>query len=73
MPIAFNCQHCGKTIKAPDGTGGKHGACPGCKKPVQVPLPKAPDDDELRVAPLLEEEDKRIRESIWEQREEPPE
>ncbi len=84
MPIVFNCPHCGKQIKAPDGAAGKTGSCPACKGPCLVPAPPPPppaDDDELRVAPLdeddeqrrkrIEEEDRRIRESIWEQREEP--
>jgi hypothetical protein len=82
MPIVFNCENCGKQIKAPDEAAGKHGVCPGCKARCLVPMPKpAEEDDELRVAPLdetddekrrrLEEEDRKIRESIWEQREEP--
>jgi hypothetical protein len=81
MPIAFNCEHCGKSIKAPDGSSGKSGTCPGCKKKVLVPAPKPPEDDELRIAPIdeeeearrkrLEEEDRQIRENIWKEREEP--
>jgi hypothetical protein len=82
MAIVFNCEHCGKQIKAPDEAAGKRGACPGCKKPCLVPLPTPPqeDDGELRLAPLdddderrrkIEEEDRRIRESIMEQRQEP--
>ena len=81
MPIVFNCEHCGKQIKAPDSAGGKHGTCPGCKQRCLVPMPQETGDEELKVAPLdesederrkrIEEEDRRIRESIWEQREEP--
>jgi hypothetical protein len=82
MPIVFNCDKCGKSIKAPDEAGGKWGVCPGCKGRCYVPLPLAPeDDDELKLAPIdeseeeklkrLADEDRRIRESIWEQRQEP--
>jgi transcription elongation factor Elf1 len=81
MPIAFNCEHCGKQIKAPDAAAGKNGVCPSCKGRCAVPMPKPADDDEIRVAPLdetdeerrkrLEDEDRRIRESIWGEREEP--
>jgi hypothetical protein len=81
MAIVFNCDKCGKTIKAPDEAGGKWGSCPGCKGRCYVPLPQAPDDDEIKLAPIdeseeekrkrLEEEDRRVRESIWQQRQEP--
>lgn len=81
MPISFNCPHCGKQIKAPDSAVGKQGSCPACKGPCLVPAPQPAEDDEIKVAPLdeteeerrkrLEEEDRQIRESIWEQRETP--
>ncbi len=52
MAIAFNCEHCGKKIEAPDNAGGKLGRCPACKNKVYVPA-HAPDaGEELKLAPM---------------------
>jgi hypothetical protein len=59
MSITFHCEHCGKKIEAPDAAGGKWGKCPGCKNKVYVPS-KEPAD-ELKLAPLDTEEERRQR------------
>jgi RsiW-degrading membrane proteinase PrsW (M82 family)/phage FluMu protein Com len=54
MSISWHCG-CGKTLKAPDGSGGKRARCPACKEintiptpvveePVEVAAPVASDD-----------------------------
>ncbi|MGA2092026.1 MAG: hypothetical protein ABSH16_01275 [Sedimentisphaerales bacterium] len=60
MSITFHCEHCGKKIEAPDAAGGKWGKCPGCKNKVYVPSKEA--EDELKLAPLDTEDEKRQRE-----------
>jgi hypothetical protein len=50
MSITFHCEHCGKTIEAPDGTGGKWGKCPACHNKVYVPDSDA--GEELKLAPM---------------------
>ena len=60
MSITFHCEHCGKRIEAPDAAGGKWGKCPGCKNKVYVPSKEA--EDELKLAPLDTEDEKRQRE-----------
>ncbi len=42
MPIKFPCPHCKKTLQVKEQLAGKKGTCPACKKPVTVPVPKAP-------------------------------
>ncbi len=58
MSISFHCEHCGKRIEAPDNAGARWGKCPGCHKKVYVPSEK-PDEDELKLAPTDEEEERR--------------
>ena len=68
MSITFHCEHCGKKIEAPDTAGGKWGKCPGCKNKVYVPAGKSAEpDDELRLAPLDNEEEVRHRKMIAEE------
>jgi hypothetical protein len=50
MAITFHCEHCGKKIEAPDGTGGKWGKCPACHNKVYVPDSDA--GEELKLAPM---------------------
>jgi hypothetical protein len=64
MSITFHCEHCGKKIEAPDNAGGKWGKCPGCKKTVYVPSQEP--QDELRLAPLDTEEERKRKELIAE-------
>jgi DNA-directed RNA polymerase subunit RPC12/RpoP len=60
MPIVFHCESCKKKIQAPDGSGGKYANCPTCKHKVYIPMPKsAIDDEELKLAPIDDEEEKR--------------
>lgn len=81
MSISFHCNHCGKKIEAADTAGGKWGKCPACHNKVYVPDLAAPDDEELKLAPLdaKEEENKRrlmaetfrLEQSILNERETP--
>lgn len=36
-PIRFRCEHCGKTVQAPHGAGGKRGTCPHCRQSCAIP------------------------------------
>lgn len=65
MSITFNCEHCGRKIEAPDDTGGKWGKCPGCKNKVYVPSGQQAEE-ELRLAPLDSEEERKQRKLIAE-------
>ncbi|HEY5505351.1 MAG TPA: hypothetical protein VIK28_09345 [Sedimentisphaerales bacterium] len=58
MGISFHCELCGKKIEAPDTAGGKWGKCPACHNKVYVPA-NTPPDDELRLAPIDTEEERR--------------
>jgi hypothetical protein len=60
MSITFHCEHCGKKVEAPDDAGGKWGKCPGCHNKVYVPSKEG--EDELRLAPIDDEEEKKRRE-----------
>ncbi|AQT69666.1 hypothetical protein STSP2_02860 [Anaerohalosphaera lusitana] len=61
MTIGFECESCGKKVKAPDNAGGKKGKCPFCSHQCYVP---AGDDagEELKLEPIEEEEERRQRE-----------
>jgi hypothetical protein len=59
MSITFQCEHCGKKVEAPDAAGGKWGKCPGCHNRVYVPGGQT--DDELRLAPVDNEEERKQR------------
>jgi hypothetical protein len=61
MSIELHCPKCRKLIRAPDNAGGKHGRCPYCKESVYVPLPPA-DEEEIKLAPIDEEEERRLEE-----------
>ena len=50
MSIRFVCDHCGKEIKAPDGSGGRRGKCPYCHQSCYIPAPVS-DDELLDLAP----------------------
>lgn len=68
MSISFQCEHCGKKIEAPDNVGGKWGKCPGCHNRVYVPAQHLEEqaDDELRLAPLDNEDERRQQEMFAE-------
>ena len=57
MSIKFHCDHCGKKIDAPDGTGGRWGKCPACHNKVYVP--QEDDEGELTLTPIDETEEER--------------
>ena len=60
MTISLHCESCKQKIKAPDETGGKWGRCPHCKHKNYIPLPKSPDEPELRLIPLDESDETQI-------------
>lgn len=62
MPITFQCEHCRKQVKAPDGAGGKRGKCPHCGQSNYIPMPTTDDDDGIPLAKIDTEEEKRRRE-----------
>jgi hypothetical protein len=78
MAITFHCEHCGKKIEAPDGTGGKWGKCPACHNKVYVPDSDA--GEELKLAPMdtadlaeqrrLMDETRRIEQEIMSEKDE---
>lgn len=37
MPIEFNCPHCGRLMRTPDGSAGKKGRCPDCGGIAPIP------------------------------------
>lgn len=59
MSIELHCPRCNKLIRAPDDSGGKTGKCPYCKASVYIPTPSS-DDDIIPIAPLDDEEERRI-------------
>lgn len=66
MSIEFNCPSCEKSIRAPDTAGGKYGKCPVCEVKVYIPMPPAAEDEEIKLAPIDEDEERRERELIRE-------
>jgi|GEM_PF-1731582 len=46
MTIEFNCDGCGKHLKAPEEKAGKTGKCPDCGEPILVPLPERSSEPE---------------------------
>lgn len=57
MAIIFHCEHCGKSIEAPDNAGGKWGKCPACHNKLYVPASDA--NEELKLAPIDESDEER--------------
>ena len=56
MAIKFKCA-CGRVVKAPDGSVGKHGKCPACGAAVTVPeliVPQVVEEDPV-LAEVVEE------------------
>lgn len=64
MSIVFHCEFCNKKIEAPDNAGGKWGKCPACHNKVYVP--GAQSGEELKLAPIDEEEQARQEELLAE-------
>ena len=63
MSITFQCEHCHKEVKAPDGAGGKRGKCPHCRQSCYIPAPVS-DDELYDVAPLDEEGERQRQEEL---------
>lgn len=51
MPIELHCNHCGKLVRAPEDSGGKHGKCPSCHQDVYIPTPSDALET-LKISPL---------------------
>ncbi|HUV40886.1 MAG TPA: hypothetical protein VMW23_03750 [Sedimentisphaerales bacterium] len=66
MSIVFHCEYCGKKIEAKDQDGSKWGKCPACHNRVYVPAMNS--DEELKLAPLDEQDQKKQRELMLETR-----
>ncbi len=66
MSIEFNCPACEKSIRAPDTAGGKYGKCPFCEVKVYIPAPPSADEEEIGLAPIDEDEERREKELIRE-------
>ncbi len=64
MAIKFNCDYCGKKIEVPDDAGGKWGKCPGCHNRLYVP--KLDSDEELKLAPIDEDDKERQKQLLTE-------
>jgi hypothetical protein len=62
MSIELHCPQCEKLIRAPDNAGGKHGKCPYCEAKVYIPMPPAGDEDEIKIAPLDSDSERRDEE-----------
>jgi len=59
MSIRFTCSNpgCGRTMHAPDGSGGKKARCPSCKAIVTIPAATGTEDDgTIKLADLPEDE-----------------
>jgi predicted RNA-binding Zn-ribbon protein involved in translation (DUF1610 family) len=52
MPISFQCQNCGKKLKAPDSAVGKSSKCPQCGAKVTCPEPVYDAEIEEGPSPL---------------------
>jgi phage FluMu protein Com len=66
MSILFHCEHCGKKVEAPETAGGKWGKCPACKNKVYIPSKEIQAEEELRLAPLDSDDEKRQKEMLAE-------
>ncbi len=64
MAIMFHCDYCGKKIEAQDSASGKWGKCPSCHNRVYVPNLNI--DDDLKLAPVDEEEEARKKQLMAE-------
>lgn len=59
MAITFNCEFCGKKIEAQEKNAGKWGKCPSCHNKIYVPNLEQESDDELKLAPIDNDEEER--------------
>ena len=54
MWITFSCEHCSKSVKAPEQLAGKKGRCPYCRRKMVIPSSPEPSQD-LELAALERE------------------
>ena len=66
MSISFKCECCEKNIKAPDNAGGKWGGCPHCGHRCYIPLPFDEGEEELKLAPIDQNEESQYHEMMKE-------
>jgi hypothetical protein len=66
MAITFICECCKKRINAPDEAGGKWGKCPSCGFKCYIPMPPSDDEEEIKLAPIDEEEETQYKEMMRE-------
>ncbi|MBU2596636.1 MAG: hypothetical protein KJ757_03615, partial [Planctomycetes bacterium] len=66
MSISFHCECCKKKIVAPDDAGGKWGKCPYCNHRCYVPLPENEGDEELKLTPVDETQEKQYEQMMKE-------
>ena len=62
MTIRFHCEHCGKTVEAPDTAGGRRGKCPYCEGSNYIP--GGGSAEILDLAPIDEQEEQRRRQEV---------
>ncbi len=68
MSITFHCECCKKKITAKETSGGKWGKCPYCNHKCYIPSVRGPDEEELTLAPVDEEEEKKYKKMMLEAR-----
>jgi hypothetical protein len=66
MAISFICECCKKKINAPDEAGGKWGKCPSCGFKCYIPLPPAEGEEEIKLAPIDENDETQYKELMRE-------
>ncbi|NLF31531.1 MAG: hypothetical protein GX591_11680 [Planctomycetes bacterium] len=62
MTIRFHCEHCRRTVEAPDSAGGRRGKCPYCEGSNYIPTPG--DEEEIALTPLDESTERLRRQEV---------
>jgi len=57
MPIRFECEHCGKRLKADENHVGARVRCPRCGNPVHVPSPEPEPTDVVEEVAVAADDD----------------
>jgi len=63
MTIKFRCEHCHKTVEAPDSAAGKRGKCPYCDHSSYIPRPVG-EEEVLPLAPVDEAEERQRQKEL---------
>lgn len=66
MAITFHCESCKRKINAPDNAGGKWGKCPFCSHKCYIPSPPSPDDEEIKLSPIDENDEEKYKQMMKE-------